>query len=154
MMALRSPFDRALEVLLLISSFLLILPTMLGFSAGPGPAPDSMSRTSAPNVAAQMSVASCRRLVGPSIVLSDAELLLVRDQLHSLADCIIRTYESTSTGPAEESALALVDASDRDTVVERAAIVEFDAGRARGEATRIALAAYVDACARKVGSKS
>jgi hypothetical protein len=153
MTALRNPFDRALEVLLLISSFLLILSTMLGFSVGPGPAPESMSRTSVPNVANQMSVASCRRLVGPSIELSDPEVLLVRDQLYSIADCIIRTYES-STGLEEETALALVDAGDRDTVVERAAIFEFDAGRARGEATRIALASYVDACARKVGSKS
>jgi hypothetical protein len=134
------------DMLPLISAFLLLLPPNMVPAAAFLAAGDHMGATKvSSNVGPaweRISPDKCRRLLGGSASgISDAVLTQIRDQLYAVADCAVSLYSSDRA--AEPEALALVGDEDRVAVIERAAIVEFDAGQSRSIATRVALAAYV-----------
>lgn len=61
----------------------------------------------------RLSLDECRKLVGPPCRLSDAELLQLRDQLYKFADVVVSL---------------LPEPAARESLEERAAIMEFDGG--------------------------
>ena len=86
---------------------------------------------------------ACRRLLGPSGThLSDAELLNVRDELYAVAEYAIDSFHSRDVAPAERTAFEFLTPDERDTVGERAAVLEFEGGLARSIATRAAIAEH------------
>lgn len=94
-----------------------------------------------------LSLARCREIVGRG---SDAELELARDQLYALADVAIRAFldrpqsrERCIPDRPFSEALRLLPSEHADDATERAAIIEFDAGRNRDEAERQALLAVI-----------
>jgi hypothetical protein len=91
-----------------------------------------------------LSLDKCRQLVGKG---SDAELELARDQLYAMADVAVcsfldrRTNERGVRQAGFRDALKLLPPGDADDATERAAIIEFEAGRYRDEAERQAILA-------------
>lgn len=74
-----------------------------------------------------LSVADCRRLVGPDCTITDDALVGLRDQVYALARVIVGSTGALSPGEA------LTD------IEERAAILEFDGKLSRASAERAAL---------------
>lgn len=89
-----------------------------------------------------LTIAECRAALGAGHSMSDEELERLRAELYALArasaDAFIGRPASSSMF---DQTLKCLSESDRDAVVERAAILEFDAGRTRDAAEREALAA-------------
>jgi len=92
-----------------------------------------------------LSLERCREIVGRG---SDAELDLAREQLYALADVVIHAFvehRASEQGPGAEfaDALKLLPCEHADDATERAAIIEFEAGRNWDEAERQAILAVV-----------
>ncbi len=101
----------------------------------------------------QLSLTTCRRLLGASGTdLSDTELIRLVDQMSSYARVALTHYKTDGT-QVESAALRLLPTDDREAIEERAAVLEFDAGMTRGEATRTALASYLPAARRRTRSR-
>jgi hypothetical protein len=128
------------EWLRIISRLLLILPLTLSLGAAVDVAPDSMTRTHRLPPASsddRLSLASCRRILGLSQAeIPDHELLRTRDALYQFAEVAVRRFENTH--PGRDMLNAAVQTENQDAIVERAAILEFDAGYSRSRADRLA----------------
>jgi len=143
---------RVLAFLITVCSpFLTILPgTIVGSSyatalAATMPRPVLESDPSAP-----LPVATCRRLLGSaSSGMSDQQICRLRDDLYEIAEVAVTLRGTAQTIRPDVDALAIVSDDERDLALERAAIFEFDAGFARGTATRRALAETMSAAAKK-----
>jgi hypothetical protein len=90
----------------------------------------------------RLSLATCRRLLGRSVGLSDADLERLREQMYELAGAIVCLYQPPER-LAEESALQMVANDDRASIEERAAILEFDAHMNRDAAIRVSIASHL-----------
>ena len=92
-----------------------------------------------------LTIAQCKAALGPDHKLSDEELQHLCEGFYALARIVTDAFPvaaAISTGSREfDQALMLVPEPERDAVVERAAIQEFDAGFPRGIAERQAIAA-------------
>jgi len=94
---------------------------------------------------ATLTLQRIREIVGSG---SDAELELARDQLYALADVAVCAFveqhaREQSVGAGFARALRLLPGELAEDATERAAIIEFEAGRCRDEAERQALVALV-----------
>jgi len=98
-----------------------------------------------------LSLSRCRRLLGPGCQLSDVEVEQLRDELVGLARVIVGTLSPSGhrygdVGPGNQDGLILDVAhwpvEDRESLEERAAILEFDGGASRKSAERTAFALY------------
>lgn len=101
-----------------------------------------------------LSLASCRRHLGTACAhMSDAEVTRLRDQIYEVAHSIFAIHPD-SAARVEWSALHRLSSEDREAVEERAAVLEFDAGMTRTQATRTAMASHLKtARLTKVGSE-
>lgn len=94
-----------------------------------------------------LSLDHCRTLLGrDSEELDDADLATLRDQLYSLATLSVERFSRIE---GEESAtfkdaLALFEQSERETIEERAAVIEFDGKLKREIAERSAISQVVE----------
>ena len=109
----------------------------------------------ATGLASGRSLASCRSLLGEvGAHMSDAEVTRLRDQMHEVAQSIFAVHAAGEAARLEWSTLDRLSIQDREAVEERAAVLEFDAGMTRTEATRTAIAAHVrPARSTKTGSE-
>jgi len=97
----------------------------------------------APDPAPGLSLASCRHLLrAAGADMSDAEVTRLRDQMYDIARSVCAVYPG-SEARLEWSALDGLSRENREAVEERAAVLEFDAGMTRTEATRTAIASHV-----------
>ena len=84
-----------------------------------------------------LSLDRCRTLLGPDCRLSDAQIERLRDQIRVMAEITMNVMMvPAATTPFCESVRLLPDADD---AVERAAILEFDAGMSRGRAEKMTI---------------
>ena len=115
-----------------------------------------------------LSVRRCREILGQSCPLSDSQIDLLRQQCYALADLALEVFsEQYRNRPLEDranttihvvrpdtggnvqipdgfkKALALIPRDERESVEERAAIIEFDGGLERDEAERAAFSNYL-----------
>jgi hypothetical protein len=92
-----------------------------------------------------LTIAQCKGALGPDHKLSDEDLLRLRDVLYALARIVTDAFPlagAISSGSREfDQAVMLVSEPEREAVVERAAIQEFEGGFPRGIAERQAIAA-------------
>jgi hypothetical protein len=92
-----------------------------------------------------LTIAQCKGALGPDHKLSDEDLLRLRDVLYALARIVTDSFPvagAISSGSREfDQAMMLVSEPERDAVVERAAIQEFEGGFPRDIAERQAIAA-------------
>ena len=90
-----------------------------------------------------LSPARCRRLLDAAGAdMSDAEVARLRDQMYDVVRSLVAVYPG-SAARLEWSALDRLSSEDREAVEERAAVLEFDAGMTRTEATRTAIASHL-----------
>jgi hypothetical protein len=93
------------------------------------------------------SLERCRNILGRDCALDDEQVKRLRDQLYGLADIVIdelRDQPKIKRNDGQErgvykAALGLLPESEREDVEERAAIIEFEGGVARGEAEQKAI---------------
>jgi hypothetical protein len=79
-----------------------------------------------------LSVEACRHLLGASgAMLSEAEVVRLRDQLYTLARIDVTLREQSTKKPAD----IVLPADVQEAIEERAAVLEFDAGFTRRAAT-------------------
>ena len=113
-----------------------------------------------------LSIARCRALLGPDCRLTEEQLELLRGDLYSLAQIAIegfrkrqesndvtpRTHGSSSqrTPLSTPSAISLLPRGDRDSVEERSAILEFEAGLDRDRAEKQAVLEWAGRKSRQV----
>ena len=92
----------------------------------------------------KLSLLQCRKLLGNDVVLADAELMRLRDELYQLAEIALegfREREKRQAGTCTASGrnlvpklsenrttFSMVPEIDRESVEERAAILEFEGG--------------------------
>lgn len=93
-----------------------------------------------------LSLARCRQILGRSCQLNDQELETVRDQLYALADIAVDTGRQSHwlRDPAVDvgadgHALRHLPDEIRESVIERAAIMEYDGALPRADAELAAL---------------
>lgn len=96
-----------------------------------------------------LSLDRCRALLGGDGTQSDGELGAIRDQLYTLARLAVASYSeverlrATGRDDAETgeftTALALLADAQKDEILERAAIIEFDGSIGRRQAERRAV---------------
>ena len=99
-----------------------------------------------------LSVQRCRQLLGPDWRdKSDEEIELLRDQLVGLARTAIGVYDRLK-GVEDNQTLQGIAEEERETVEERAAVLQFDAGINRGAAT--VLAARQNRARRRAGASA
>ena len=92
----------------------------------------------------RLSIARCRQLLGGiGNRLPDAAVEQLRDQLYAIAECVVR-LEYDSPRMRLEHRLGSLPGSDRLSVSERAAILEFDGGLSEGQALERALEWHAD----------
>lgn len=100
------------------------------------------SPVQAPDLAPGLSLASCRCLLGAAGAnMADAEVTHLRDQMYDLVHSVFAVYPG-SAARLEHPSLDGFSSADREAVEERAAVLEFDAGMTRTEATRTAIASH------------
>jgi hypothetical protein len=98
-----------------------------------------------------LTVEACRGLIGAAgSDLSDDEVARLRDQLYELARCAVHLHEQDRTGRSVEAVLDQLPSEERDSIKERAAVLEFDGNMPRAKATRAALSSRV---LRSAGSR-
>lgn len=103
----------------------------------------TMAPIPAPDLAPGLSLSSCRRHLGAAGAdMSDAEVTLLRDQMYDLVHSVLAVYPGSAARP-ECPSLEQLTREDREAVEERAAVLEFDAGMTRTEATRTAIASHI-----------
>jgi hypothetical protein len=88
----------------------------------------------------------CRRLAPLASDLSDVDLARLRDEMYALAEMALDLLQTT-TRRGNEPAIP-VDADERATLLERASILEFEAGMTRDAATGAAVAQFIRRKAR------
>ena len=94
-----------------------------------------------------LSLENCRSLLSSdSEALENRDLELLRDQLYCLARLSVEAF--SNVGDEKQSstfhdALTLLDQSERESIAERAAVIEFDGKVARETAERIAVSQAV-----------
>jgi hypothetical protein len=96
-----------------------------------------------------LTVDRCRELLGAGCTLSDEELARLRDGFYALATVVVdvareRPCERNTHMPrivviGLEDVLGKLSEGERADVIERASIVEFDGGRPRDQAERLAV---------------
>ena len=84
-----------------------------------------------------LSLDRCRSLLGPDCTLSDAQIERVRDQFRVMAEIAMNVMTATDTTTLFHQAARHFP--DSEEVVERAAILEFDARMPRGRAEKAAI---------------
>lgn len=86
-----------------------------------------------------LSIPACRRHLGPiASGLSDDQVEALRDELYSLARCVVMRLEELSAGAVTDM-LAWLPNAEREDVEERAAILEFDGNVSPKRALRMAM---------------
>jgi hypothetical protein len=103
-----------------------------------------------------LSLKDCRSALGPDASISDEDLLRLRDQMYSLAQVAAALFASASASPAVgrfDKALMLMPDAEREATVERAAILEFEAGVPRGVAERMAVGAAAEQKIARTGKR-
>lgn len=96
----------------------------------------------------------CRKILGPNCSLTDCQLDQLRDQLYALADIVVDAFcdqrtdisghdQPSSVNVGFADALRLLPVAERETLQERAAIMEFDGELQHSEAERAAFACYL-----------
>jgi hypothetical protein len=91
----------------------------------------------------RLPLVTCRRLLGTSGTgLSDAEVVRLVEQLYDVARIVVALHERDRV-QVDATVLRALSKDERVDVEERAAVLEFDAGMSRRDATRTALAAYL-----------
>lgn len=89
-----------------------------------------------------LSIDACRRILGRTAdSLSNGEVERVRDQLYALAHIAVTACEA-AVACGSESLLERLPTTARESIEERAAVLEFDAGMTRTAATRRAFASH------------
>jgi hypothetical protein len=63
--------------------------------------------------------------------------------MYSLAGIVVTLYEQDSRSQPELAALHRLPEEERESIEERAAVLEFDAGMTRAAATRAAVASHL-----------
>jgi hypothetical protein len=91
----------------------------------------------------EISLTMARQLLGSSCDLSDVQIEQLRSGMYAIAESVVDAFARDYAGDRAQTALAKVPCSDRDSVEERAAILEFDAKLPRDTATRLALVTYI-----------
>ena len=92
----------------------------------------------------RLSTARCRQLLGRiGTGLTDASVEQLRDQLYAIAECVVR-LEYNSPRMRLEHRLGSLPESERVSVSERAAILEFDGELSEAQALERALEWHVD----------
>jgi hypothetical protein len=100
-----------------------------------------------------LSLQECRKILGPSCSLDDNDIALLRDSYYSLADVILSSYRKKQktppkttpypkTKPSFENMLKLLSEAEREEVIERAGIMEYDGQLPREKAEEIALSKF------------
>jgi len=101
----------------------------------------------------KLSLSQCRRLLGSGTSIDDANLARLRDELYKLAEVALEGFRHREKRNAEIrplggqatsasgnwTSVAMVPEAEREAVVERAAILELEAGLSRDLAERNAL---------------
>lgn len=77
--------------------------------------------------------------------MSDAALARLRGDLYSLANIAVTLHERDKNLGSDEAVLRQLSSEDRESVEERAAVLEFDAGMSRSAATRKAVTGHLRA---------
>ena len=94
-----------------------------------------------------LSLENCRSLLGDdSERLEQSDLELLREQFYCLARLSLEMFSNVGNqGPSSafQHALTSFEQSDRDSIEERAAVIEFDGKVARETAERIAISQAV-----------
>lgn len=88
----------------------------------------------------------CRSLLGIDCKLTDAELEQLRQELYAYADIALESFRASKTprvGPIVESCLDAIPDDERETVAERAAILEYEGNLKKPEAERQAFGEWV-----------
>lgn len=103
----------------------------------------------APTGRAMLSVERCREVLGPGCGLSDAELARLRDELYALSTVAVEVARDGARASQRlevrrrvaglDDVLVKLPEAERADVIERASIIEFDGGRPRDEAERLAV---------------
>jgi hypothetical protein len=86
-------------------------------------------------------IAECRKILGNRCPLSDSEVEQLRDQLYQLACMVVDLSQMPLNEP--DRLIAQLPDDERADVEERAAILEFDGGLDRHQASRKALTRYL-----------
>jgi hypothetical protein len=91
-----------------------------------------------------LSVEDCRRLLGGAGQgFSDDQIARVRDEFYALANIAVAFYEKDRAIGSEDVSLRCLPLEEQESIDERAAILEFDAGIPRSRATRLAAASHI-----------
>lgn len=114
-----------------------------------------------------LSLQKCRSSLGTDCNLTDAQLEQLRQELYAWAEVAIGAFCAQRPGPKSNGSkaesvspmLSVIPSDERTQVEERAAILEFEAGRTKPEAERQAFGEWVQAkksssSPRKTPSKS
>jgi hypothetical protein len=101
-----------------------------------------------------LSVSRCREILGRSCSLNDEELARLRDEFYELARVVVAGCEDgvikSGAEPGRfDAALKMVPQVDRDRVVERASIRQFEGGQMQEMAERGALLEFVSDGSRR-----
>lgn len=94
-----------------------------------------------------LSLDNCRRLLDEDgEALNDADLATLRDQLYSLASLVLERYSRSEckNNATFKDALAVFGPSERETIEERAAVIEFEGKLEREIAERTAISQAVE----------
>jgi hypothetical protein len=98
-----------------------------------------------------LSLQKCRSLLGTDCNLTDAQLEQLRQQLYAFSEVAIGAFHAQRQGPKSNGSeakgvsalLTQVPEDERQQVEERAAILEYEAGRKKAEAERQAFGEWV-----------
>lgn len=84
-----------------------------------------------------LSIERCRKILGADKKLSDEDLATLRDQFYCLASLALELRDHQKNVALQRTDGGLID---RDSIEERAAIIEFEGNVSRDEAERNAVA--------------
>jgi len=101
-----------------------------------------------------LSLKECRKILGPSCSLTDSDIEQLREGLHALADIALEVYpklQTPNTTPplttkqtiTFEDMFKLLSETEKDEVIERVSIIEFDGKFTRKEAEEITMSKYL-----------
>jgi len=91
-----------------------------------------------------LNLQKCRSLLGTDCNLTDSELEQLRRELYALSDVALEAFsaqqragtQAVSSPSNGDSCITAIPEAERGDLIERAAILEFDAGLSRPEAER------------------
>jgi hypothetical protein len=93
-----------------------------------------------------LTLQKCRSVLGTDCKLTDSELEQLRQELYAYADIALESFRASKTpqiGPIVESCLDAIPDHERETVAERAAILEYEGHLQKPEAERQAFGEWV-----------